>query len=271
MSMETETVDIRTKMRRDRDGQHDDSGLPETAPTPAERARRFAPILVIVAGLAVGYYFGLFEFLSFESLVEHRDALKAEVAANMWIAGLIYLVAYILAVAFSFPAASLLTIFGGFLFGWFLGGTLTAIGATVGATIIFLAARTALGDVLRKKAGPGIGRLADGFRDHAFSFLLILRLAPVFPFFVMNIAPALFNVPLRIYVLATVIGILPGTYAYAYLGQGLDSVILSARAAGRDVTIADLVTFELTVAFAALAVVAAIPFVVKKLRPGRQV
>ena len=264
MSMETESVDAGGDVPTNRD-----KDMPVSAAT--RRMKRFAPILVVAAGLAAGYFFGLVEFLSFESLVEHRDALKAEVAANVWIAGLIYVVVYILAVAFSFPAASLLTILGGFLFGWFVGGTLTAIGATVGATVIFLAARTALGDVLRRKAGPGIGRLADGFRENAFGFLLILRLAPVFPFFVMNIAPALFNVPLRTYVLATLIGILPGTYAYAYLGEGLDSVILSARLAGRDVTLADLLTVELTIAFAALAAVAAIPFVVKKLRAGRQI
>ena len=243
----------------------------EAQGAPASRAKRFAPIVVILGGLGAGYFFGLHEFLTFESLVEHRDSLMARVNDNIFTSSLIYVGIYIAAVAFSFPAASLLTIIGGFLFGWFLGGTLTAIGATIGATIIYLAASTAMGDFLKKMAGPGISKLADGFRENAFSFLLVLRLAPIFPFFAMNIAPALFNVPVRTYVIATFIGILPGTYAYAYLGQGLDSVILSAREAGRDVALADLVTTELTIAFAALALVAAIPMVVKKLRAGRQV
>ncbi|MEM6463195.1 MAG: TVP38/TMEM64 family protein [Pseudomonadota bacterium] len=234
------------------------------------KARRFAPIAVILAGLALGYYFGLHQFLTFEALVENRDALKAYVAQNLVSAGLVYLVVYIAAVAFSFPAASLLTILGGFLFGWILGGTLTAVAATIGASIIFLAARTALGDFLQKMAGPGVAKLAHSFEENAFGFLLILRLAPVFPFFVINIAPALFNVPLRTYVTATFLGILPGTYAYAYLGQGLDSVILSAKEAGTDVSLSDLVTTELTIAFLALAIVAAIPFVIKKIRAGRQ-
>ncbi|MCY6382705.1 TVP38/TMEM64 family protein [Hoeflea prorocentri] len=237
----------------------------------AGRIRRFAPIGVIVGGLALGYYFGLHQYLSFESLIEHRDALKAYVTDNIVVASLIYLLAYTAAVAFSFPAASLLTILGGFLFGWFMGGTLTAFAATIGASIIFLAARTAMGDFLKKMAGPGVSKLAHSFEENAFGFLLVLRLAPVFPFFVINIAPALFNVPLRIYVAATFIGILPGTYAYAYLGQGLDSVILSAKAAGRDISVSDLVTTELTIAFAALAVVAAIPFVIKKIRAGREI
>ena len=237
----------------------------------AGKARRFAPIAVIAAGLGIGYAFGLHEYLTFESLIENRDALKTYVMDNLLMASAIYFGVYIAAVAFSFPAASLLTILGGFLFGWFLAGTLTAFAATIGASIIFLAARTALGDFLQKMAGPGVSKLAHSFEENAFGFLLVLRLAPVFPFFVINIAPALFNVPLRTYVAATFLGILPGTYAYSYLGQGLDSVILSAKEAGTDVSVSDLVTTELTIAFVALAVVAAIPFVVRKLRAGRQI
>lgn len=235
------------------------------------RLKRFAPIAVIACGLVIGYLFGLHEYLKLESLIEHRDMLKAHVMENIVTASAVYFVIYVLAVAFSFPAASLLTILGGFVFGWLLAGTLTAFAATIGASIIFLAARTALGDFLERMAGPAVAKLAHSFEENAFGFLLVLRLAPVFPFFVINIAPALFNVPLRIYVAATFLGILPGTYAYTYLGQGLDSVIESAKAAGRDVSLADLVTVELTIAFAALAVVAAIPFIIKKFRAGREI
>jgi hypothetical protein len=94
-----------------------------------------------------------------------------------------FVVAYALAVAFSFPAASILTIFAGFLFGWLLGGALTAIAATTGAAAVFLAAKSAFGDVLRKRAGPFAAKLADGFAKDAFGYLFVLRLAPVFPFF----------------------------------------------------------------------------------------
>jgi len=236
----------------------------------AGRTRRFAPLAVILGGLGLGYLFGLHEFLTFEALVDHRDMLKAYVMENLVLSSLVYLLVYTAATAFAFPAASLLTILGGFVFGWFLAGTLTAFAATIGASIIFLAARTALGDFLQKMAGPGVSKLAHSFEENAFGFLLVLRLAPIFPFFVINIAPALFNVSLRTYVAATFIGILPGTYAYAYLGQGLDSVVLSAKEAGRDVSISDLVTTELTIAFIALAMVAAIPFIIRKFRADRQ-
>lgn len=233
------------------------------------RAKRFAPIVIIAIGLVVGYAFGLHEYLTLEALIDNRDTLKVYVAENIAMASAVYFGIYVLAVAFSFPAASLLTILGGFLFGWFLAGTLTAFAATIGASVIFLAARTALGDFLQKMAGPAVSKLAHSFEKNAFGFLLVLRLAPVFPFFVINIAPALFNVPLRIYVAATFLGILPGTYAYSYLGQGLDSVILSAKEAGTEVSVSDLVTTELTISFIALAIVAAIPFVIRKLRAGR--
>ena len=234
--------------------------------TGGARWQRYLPLGVVALGLALSYYFGLQDYLSLSVLAEKRDALNALVAENRLWAALTYVLVYILAVAFSLPAASLLTVFGGFLFGWLVGGALTAVAATIGATIIFLAARTAFGDVLRKKAGPFLSRLADGFDENAFGYLFVLRLAPVLPFFILNIAPAFFDVRLRTYVLATFFGILPGTFAYSWLGQGLDSVLVSAAAAGREVSIGDLVTPQITLAFAGLALVAAIPTVIRKWR-----
>ncbi|WP_306119833.1 MULTISPECIES: TVP38/TMEM64 family protein [unclassified Roseitalea] len=239
---------------------------PPAAAGLAAIARRFAPLAVILAGLVFAYLMGWQRFFSIAFLAESRESLTAFVQANYLLATGGFAVLYALAVAFSFPAASVLTIFGGFLFGWLVGGLLVAVGATTGATAIFLAARSAFGDFLRARVGGRVKALADGFEEDAFSYLLVLRLAPVFPFFVINIAPALFNVPLRVYVLATFIGILPGTFAYAYLGQGVGSVLEAAEAAGTTVTLGDLVTSEITLAFVALAVVAAIPLVVKRLR-----
>lgn len=228
--------------------------------------RRFAPLGVVAAGLAFGYAMGWHNYLTLEFLTESREMLKSMVAAHPVAAPAGFVVAYALAVAFSFPAASILTIFAGFLFGWLLGGVLVAFAATAGASAIFLAARSAFGDFLRDKVGTRVRKLADGFEKDAFGYLLVLRLAPVFPFFVMNIAPALFKVPLRTYVAATFLGILPGTFAYAYLGSGIDSVIVSAQQAGRDVMLSDIVTPQITLAFVALAVVAAIPTIIKKFR-----
>lgn len=226
--------------------------------------RRFLPLAIILAGLVAAYAAGLQDYLSLAVLAEQRDALKAYVADHQIASILGYFVLYALAVAFAFPAASILTIFAGFVFGWFIGGVVTVFAATTGAAAIFLAARSAFGDVLRKRAGPFAAKLADGFAEDAFGYLLVLRLAPVFPFFVVNIAPAFFDIKLRTYVAATFLGIIPGTFAYTWLGQGLDSVIVAA--AGREISIADLVTPEITIAFAGLAIVAAIPTIVRKFR-----
>ena len=228
--------------------------------------KRLAPLFVVAGGLLAGYALGLHEYLSLTFLSESRDVLRGFVAQNPVLAPLGFAVLYALAVAFSFPAASILTLFAGFLFGWLLGGALVAVAATIGASAVFLAARGALSGVLAQKIGGRVSRMARGFEDDAFNYLLVLRLAPIFPFWVVNIAPALFNVSLRTYATATFLGILPGTFAYAYLGHGLDSVLVAAAEAGREVTLGDLVTPQLTLAFGALALVAAIPVVVKKLR-----
>lgn len=219
---------------------------------------RFLPIAIVATGLAIGYAAGLQDYLSLAMLAERREALALFVSTHYGLSILAYCAIYILAVAFSFPAASVLTIFGGVLFGWLVGGALTAVAATIGAVAIFLAARSAFGGVLRRRAGPFASRLADGFEKDAFYYLLILRLAPVVPFFVVNVAPAFFDVRLRTYVIATFFGIMPATFAYSWLGQGIDSVIASAAQAGREVGLSDLVTPQITVALLVLALVAGI-------------
>jgi uncharacterized membrane protein YdjX (TVP38/TMEM64 family) len=227
---------------------------------------RFAPIAIVVAGLAFGYAMGWHRYFSLMFLAESRDALNAYVADHYVLSLVGFGLVYALAVAFAFPAASVLTIFGGFLFGWLVGGSVVAIAATVGATALFLAARSAVGDFLRERVGGRSAAFADGFEENAFGYLLVLRLAPVFPFFLVNIAPALFKVPLRTYVGATFLGILPGVFAYSYLGDGIDSVLTAARESGQAPSIGDLVTPKITLAFAVLALVAAIPVVVRKIR-----
>jgi uncharacterized membrane protein YdjX (TVP38/TMEM64 family) len=230
----------------------------------AAKRWRFVPLLLVLAGLGFGYAMGWQRYLTLDFLAESRLALKAFVSANPVAAPLGFTLLYAIAVAFSFPAASVLTIFSGFLFGWLFGGVLAIIGATTGATVLFLAARTAFGDFLKERAGGTVARLSQGFERDAFSYLLVLRIAPFIPFFVVNIAPAVFNVRLRTFLAATLIGILPGAFAYAWLGQGVDSVLVAARKAGREVAIGDLVTPEITIAFAALALVAALAAVVRK-------
>jgi uncharacterized membrane protein YdjX (TVP38/TMEM64 family) len=245
--------------------------MAEKAPHGADNNRgkwmlRFLPLAIILLGLGFGYAMGWHRFLSLAHLVESRADLGAYIGTNYALSLVGFFLAYALATAFSFPAASVLTIVAGLFFGWLVAGIVVAFAATLGATALFLAARSAFGDVLHRKLGERVARLADGFEKDAFGYLLVLRLAPIFPFWVINIAPALFNVPVRTYVAATFIGILPGTFAYAYLGTGLDSVLAAAGETGREISMGDLVTPQITIAFALLAVVAAIPTAIRAFR-----
>ncbi len=136
-------------------------------------------------------------------------------------------------VSLSLPGAAVLTLSGGLLLGWQLSAPATIIAATIGATITFLVARYAVGDTAAAKAGPWVEKLSAGFRENAFSYLLFLRLVPAFPFFVVNLVPALLGVPLSTYFVATLVGIVPATTAFSFLGSGLGSVVEAQNAALR--------------------------------------
>lgn len=229
-------------------------------------ARRLLPIAALLAVFAVGYLMGWHEHVSIDRLAESRGALKQLVADHPLIAPLVYAAVYALAVAVAFPAAWVLTLLGGFLFGWLVSSILVAFAATAGASLLFLIARTTFGESLRGKLTGRVEQFAEGFERNAFGYLLALRLAPVLPFFLVNIAPALFSVKLRVYAAATFIGILPGVIAYSWLGQGLDSALVAVERSGETLSPADLVTVELTVGLTLMALVVAIGAIVKGLR-----
>jgi uncharacterized membrane protein YdjX (TVP38/TMEM64 family) len=240
--------------------------------------RRLLPLVVIVAMAAAVYLTVGRGMISLQSLVQHRAAIDAFVAEHRALAALAYIAFYTVAVALSLPGATFLTVSGGFLFGLALGATAAVIGATSGATVIFLVARTALGEPLLKRAGPRALKLAEGFREDAFSYLLFLRLVPAFPFFLVNLVPAFAGVGLLPFVAATALGIIPGAVAYAFAGTGLDSIIAAQKsaydacmAAGRadchlTFDAAAILTPELIGALVALALLALVPVVVKRLR-----
>ena len=187
-------------------------------------ARRLVPLgLLVVAGIAF-IVAGGHKYLSFAALSENRDWLCSLVTSWGIVAALLYVAVYGLLVALSVPGAAVLTIAGGFLFGTWLGALCAVIGATLGATMIFLAARAGLGG-LAQRAGRFAGKVEAGFRADAFNYLLVLRLVPIFPFWLVNLVPALVGVRLTTYVLATFLGIIPGTFVYASIGNGLGSLV----------------------------------------------
>jgi len=172
--------------------------------------RRLIPVAVLLLGLA---------------LSRHHATLTAWVAGHVALAAFLFVVVYTLVVAFSLPIAVVVTPVGGFLFGLWLGALLSVIGATLGSLAVFLAARTAFYDLFHARAGAALARLEEGFRRDSFSYLLFLRLVPVFPFWLVNIVPALLGMTLGPYTLATLIGIIPGAVVYSSVGSGLGTLL----------------------------------------------
>jgi uncharacterized membrane protein YdjX (TVP38/TMEM64 family) len=196
----------------------------ETSPRHAVSVRRLVPLgLLVCAGIAF-VAAGGHHFLTLATLAENRGWLCALVKRWGFAADLAYIASYGVLVALSVPGGVVLTIAGGFLFGTWLGTLCAIIGATSGATAIFLAARAGLGG-LGQRTGPLVAKLEAGFRADAFNYLLVLRLVPIFPFWLVNLVPALVGVKLRTYVMATLIGIIPGTFVFASLGNGLGDIV----------------------------------------------
>src|ERR687891_2391027 len=175
--------------------------------------RRWLPLLALIALMALVFVMGWHKYLTLKNIGLNYEALKSFIGQNLAAALALYALTYIAAVALSVPCALAMTLTGGMLFGWKIGTPVTLIAATTGATIVFLIVRTSFGTELAAKAGPWLGKLQDGFREHALSYLLFLRLVLAFPFVVVNLAPALLGVPLRTFVLGTFLGIIPGTTA----------------------------------------------------------
>lgn len=194
------------------------------------RDRRLWIALSVLAAFLAVRASGLADHLSLETLARHREALARFVAENRVLAALGYVGVYVVAVAFSIPGAVLLTLAGGFLFGAVAGTLLAVTAATVGATAVFLLARTVLGEDALARLGPKAEALAEALRRNAASYLLVLRLVPLFPFFLVNLVPAFVGVGLPVYVATTFIGILPGTAVFSLAGAGLGDVLAAGGA-----------------------------------------
>lgn len=220
---------------------------------------RLLPLGAVLIAFLLFYFLGVGDYFSLKVLKHYRWILAAFVEEHAIVAPACYLLLYAATVAVSFPTAGFLTIAGGFLFGASLGTVLAAFGATLGATLLFLMARTSLGDLLAQRAGPRMQRLHEGFQEDSFSYLLFLRLVPVFPFWLVNLAAALFGMNLPPYLAATAIGILPTTFVLAYFGEGLSTTIKEQQP----------ISLHLLVALALLGLLALLPVGVRRWRRGR--
>ncbi len=225
----------------------------------------------LIVTIALLYVTGTLEtvtsFLSFESLKANHEALTNFVTDKFLISVLIFVCAYAAVVALSIPGASILTLLGGFLFGFVTGTISVVIGATIGATIIFILAKTFLRDFFKAKLNTGgetgiLSKFETGFKENALSYMLVLRLVPLFPFWLVNIVPAIFGVGTVTYILTTFIGIIPGSAVYVSLGGTLDHLIAS----GQEPNLGIIFDKEILLPLLGLAMLAMVPAIYKKIK-----
>jgi uncharacterized membrane protein YdjX (TVP38/TMEM64 family) len=243
--------------------------------------RLLALVVAIVLAGAAALVTGWHRQLSLESLIDHRAAVAAFVAARPVTALAIYIAGYALAAGMALPGVVVLTLGGGAFFGGPIGGGAAIVGATSGATLVFLLVRTALRDLMMRRMRAQIARFAEGFRGNAFSFLLFLRLVPIFPFTLGNVLPALCDVRLATFVVATGLGIAPMTLAVAFFGEALDTVLAAELASYRECIAAHesgcrivfsvwtAVTPEFIAGLVILGIAALLPVFVRRYAPRR--
>lgn len=216
--------------------------------------RRYGPLAVLAALLVAALASGVAGKLSLETLQAEGEALQAFAAARPVQCAALYVLIYVLTVSVSLPGALVLSLSAGFLFGPF-GGALALAGVTGGSTVVYAACRTAFGDLLRRRPHPTLQRLEDGFKSDAFGYLLTLRLIPAFPLLLVNVASGLMNIPLRTYLLASVLGMAPSSFVYAGIGSGLGHLF----AKGDPVTLSTLASPRIYLPIVGLGVLALIP------------
>jgi uncharacterized membrane protein YdjX (TVP38/TMEM64 family) len=251
-----------------------------TVPASSLLPRVLPLALVLLATVAV-FALGLHRQISLEALVSHRAAIDAFVAANALAAIAAYIALYIATVALSIPGSAILTISGGLLFGTLIGGLAATVASTIGAIVIFLIARGAIGEWLVCRAGPRVAKIAGGFRADAFSYLLFLRLIPLFPFWLVNLVAAIGGVALGPFVAATAVGVMPAAFVFALFGAGLDSALAGQVTSYQDCLLAGgmrckldfdmsaALTPKLLAGFGCLAVLALMPVLAKQFRAAR--
>lgn len=241
------------------------------------KARKWLPAAALAILIGAAYLGGAGHYLTLDAIAENRALLENFTANHRLAAILIYMGVYIGVVALSLPGAAVMSVAGGFLFGWRLSVPVTVVAATVGAVIVFHIVKTSFGAVLAERAGAAASKLAKKFERDSFSYLLFLRLVPAFPFFIVNAVAGLSRVNPWTFTAATAIGIIPASFAFAYLGTGLDGIIdaqtrrydacmAAQRAAGcrMELDASALLTKEIVIAFIVLGFVALIPIGFKR-------
>ncbi|MGE0566273.1 MAG: TVP38/TMEM64 family protein [Pseudolabrys sp.] len=220
---------------------------------------------LITFGLAAFLGLHLDRYLTFEALAANRSWLLLQVELTPALIALAFAAVYIAAATLSLPGSSILTMSAGFLFGLYVGTAIAVVSATVGATLLFFIARTSFGEFLRGRALGALQGLKDGFQKGAFNYLLFLRLVPLFPFWLINLAAAFLDVPPRTFIAGTFLGIIPGAAVYASVGSGLGQILDQGRKPDLDILFAP----NILIPILALAALSLVPIGYRRLRRGK--
>jgi uncharacterized membrane protein YdjX (TVP38/TMEM64 family) len=230
------------------------------------RLSMIALVGLLAGGLAAMLALGLDGQLGLEAVRRHHAVLAGFVSGEPLLASLLFMAIYAFGVAISVPGVQLLAVIAGWLFGWLHGTIYVAVAATVAASAVFLLARSALAQALRDRAGPAMQRFADGFRDHAPSYVFVLHLVPVFPYAVVNTLPAACGVRLRTFVFAAFLGVLPSTLLLAQFGSGLGEVL----AQGSTLRLSSLMTPQILLGLSGLGILVLLPLLYRGWRARRR-
>ena len=222
---------------------------------------RFLPLRVLGISFFGFFWLGLDRYLSIQALKDNKDLLIQWRDENYFMAALLFVGAYGVLSGISVPVGLWMTLAGGFMFGTVAGGFLSLLGASLGAIAIFLAARYTFADVLKEKCGPAIAKMEAGFKENQLSYMLVLRLVPLFPFWLVNLVPAFLNVSPGIYVVGTLFGMVPGALVYASVGNGLNTVFGSGSQPDLNIILSP----NILIPIMGLAALALIPVIYKKL------
>src|SRR5271156_3592843 len=190
-----------------------------------DKIKKWIPFFLIIVLMMIAYFSGVLHYFSFPMLQIHRHAIVAFVSEHWILSPLLFILLYIIVAALSLPVGVFLSLLGGFLFPQPFSTLYIVIGATLGASCIFFAAKTALRDLLKEKASKFLPKIEAGFRENGVSYLLFLRLVPLFPFWLVNLAPAFLGVNLRTFIWTTFVGIIPGAFVFAQAGEGLGAIL----------------------------------------------
>jgi len=228
----------------------------ETKSNPSFPWMKLLVLLVLIGGFASFLILGGDQYLNFTTIKANRNLFRTYTENHYWVMLFTVGIIYTLSTAFSIPAATVLSLVTGFLFGRWVGMTIIIFSATLGATFVFLAARYLFSEAAQRRMGTIGKKIVSNFHENDFNYLLFLRLVPLFPFWLVNLVPAFTPIKVRTYVLATAMGITPGCFVYTNLGQSLGSIDSADH----------LLSMQTLSAFLLLGIFALIPVVIKKFR-----